>query len=95
MTRESVILTVLALTLCVTTYLILELPWRYTVVDADLLKDQSLVDGLAHWKKSTSGLTINETQRQFCLDPATPGNVPFLVRSIPLSPKFDFVRVSA
>jgi len=94
MARQSLVLTVLLTTLCVATYLVVELPWRYFAVEADVLEGQDLVDGLGHWEKSLSGLTIYETQKHLCLGPATPGNIPFLARSIPLSPKSDFVRVS-
>ncbi|MCH9052407.1 MAG: hypothetical protein IIA72_15230 [Proteobacteria bacterium] len=95
MARQSTVLIVLLTALCAATYLIIERPWRYSVVEPDVFQDQNLVDGLAHWKKSTSGLRINETQKYLCLGPGTPANIPFLVRSIPLSPKFDFVRISA
>jgi len=77
------------------TYLIIELPWRYYLVESEILQGQDLVEGLGDWEKSTSGLTINETQKHLCLGPATSENIPFLVRSIPLSPKSNFVRVSA
>ncbi len=95
MARQSTVLIVLLTALCAATYLIIERPWRYSVVEPDVFQDQNLVDGLAHWKKSTSGLRINETQKYLCLGPGTPANIPFLLRSIPLSPKFDFVRISA
>jgi len=95
MTRQSTALIVLLTALCAATYLIVELPWRYSVVEPDVFQDQSLVDGLAHWKKSRSGVTANEDEQQLCLESATPRNVPFLIRSIPLSAEFGFLRISA
>ena len=95
MVRQSQVFTMLLIILSMATYLIVELPWRYYLVESEILQGQDLVEGLGDWEKSTSGLTINETQKHLCLGPATSENIPFLVRSIPLSPKSNFVRVSA
>ena len=95
MTRQSTVLIMLLTALCAVTYSIVELPWRYSVVEPDILQDHSLVDGLAHWKKSKSGVTANAEEQQLCLESAAPGNIPFLIRSIPLSAEFEFLRIGA
>ena len=94
MTRQSTVLIMLLTALCAATYIVVELPWRYSVVEPDVFNDQSWIDGLVHWRKSESGVKANADEQQLCLGSAALRNIPSLTRSIPLSAEYGFLRIS-
>ncbi len=95
MSRHGVIGAVFILALCTATYLSLEMQWRYAVVEGNLLNGNGVI--LTDWEHSADGVSLVQhgAEQWVCLSPKTDGHIPFLMRAVPLSTDFDYLRVSA
>ena len=97
MNKTHLFIFVLTAFLSLSTYLILELPWRYDVVRPDVLGDRAWREGIADWDRSADAVAGAPTNGSFvaCLEPGDGKVLPFLSKAIAAPSDISHLRVSA
>ena len=83
--------------LSLSTYLILELPWRYDLVRYDILGDRAWQEGIADWDRSAGVVAGAPTNGPLvaCLEPGEGATLPFLSKPVAAPSDISHLRVSA
>ena len=96
MGRKPIIRTVFVAVLCLVSYLTIEMPWRFEVVDADLAHLQDLSSGKSGWGKSRAGVSIKTepSGEVVCLKAGGGGELASITKKMRLASDVGHVRIS-
>jgi hypothetical protein len=97
MGRNALIRTVFVAVLCLVSYLAIEMPWRFEVVDADLVRLQDHLSSKSDWDLSQAGISFetDSGDQIVCLRADGDNEISSFVRDIRLGVDVDHVRVSS